>query len=314
MKKALGNAIGFLGRMSSQFTLIIGVVYLYYHHPKLNLKYESCSFEDEPGAKWVDCNQEWASNFGLPALPNMTTLFVGLFGIFMYRPVLLQVQGFPKNFVQYGIFLFVQGFFANFGYCGKLGVVNGFFSIFVAVLAFIAQVTGLEADRMLKIKGHKVVDCVADEQDVSRSLSEAAIKDYYPWTIMSVFFCPILGGMGVYESYQVKNLKKAKELDGARLASQNAAKWGLWAIMVGMVLIGSLTIIGVTNLPPAVVASADDDDEDQYGYGDGDDDDGDGDDADGDGDGDADDAADTERRLREFLGAKTVMAADVFGQ
>lgn len=291
MKKALGNAIGFLGRMSSQFTLIIGVVYLYYHHPKLNLKYESCSFEDEPGAKWVDCNQEWASNFGLPALPNMTTLFVGLFGIFMYRPVLLQVQGFPKNFVQ-------------------LGVVNGFFSIFVAVLAFIAQVTGLEADRMLKIKGHKVVDCVADEQDVSRSLSEAAIKDYYPWTIMSVFFCPILGGMGVYESYQVKNLKKAKELDGARLASQNAAKWGLWAIMVGMVLIGSLTIIGVTNLPPAVVASADDDDEDQYGYGD--DDDGDGDDADG--DGDADDAADTERRLREFLGAKTVMAADVFGQ
>ena len=26
-RQALGNAIGFLGRMSSQFTLIIGVVY-----------------------------------------------------------------------------------------------------------------------------------------------------------------------------------------------------------------------------------------------------------------------------------------------
>jgi len=295
MRKAAGNFIGFLGRSSSQFTLIIGVVYWYYHHPKMHLKYSTCGWEDKAGSQWVDCNQEWASNFGMASLPFMTPLIVGLFGIFMYRPMLLQVHGFPKNFLQYSLFLLFQGLFANFGFCGKLGVLNGWFSVFVGILALFGQVLGLETDRMLKLKGSKMIDCVPEDTDVSRSLSEDRIKDYYPWTVMSTVFCPILGGIGIYESYQVKKLKKKSDLEGARQASQNAAKWGLWAIMIGMVLIGSLTIIGVTNgrVAPQPVDDDDGDDGD-YGYGGDDGDDGD----DGDGDDDADTTA---RRLRYRL-------------
>eukprot|EP00913_Durusdinium_trenchii_P003659 g3386.t1 len=100
MRRAAGNAIGFLGRGSSQFTLVIGVVYMWYHHPKFALKYSECGWSDEAGSQWVDCNQEWASNFGMASLPFMTPLLVGLIGVFMYRPVLLQVQGFPRNFLQ----------------------------------------------------------------------------------------------------------------------------------------------------------------------------------------------------------------------
>lgn len=42
MRKALGNCIGFLGRGSSHFTLIIGVVYMWYHHPVMHLKFSEC--------------------------------------------------------------------------------------------------------------------------------------------------------------------------------------------------------------------------------------------------------------------------------
>ena len=61
-----------------------------------------------------------------------------------------KVVGFPKNFLQHGIFLhtphfathaastcgdtmlrIIQAFFANIGYCGKLGVATGFVSIAV---------------------------------------------------------------------------------------------------------------------------------------------------------------------------------------
>ncbi|CAK9116881.1 unnamed protein product [Durusdinium trenchii] len=298
MRRAAGNAIGFLGRGSSQFTLVIGVVYMWYHHPKFALKYSECGWSDEAGSQWVDCNQEWASNFGMASLPFMTPLLVGLIGVFMYRPVLLQVQGFPRNFLQYGIWLVFQGIFANFGYCGKLGVMNGYFSVFVGILAFIGQITGLETDRMLKLKGSKVIDCVGDDPDPSRSMEDMSkIQDYYPWTLISALFCPIFGGMGVYHSYNVQKLKKKKDLNAARLSSARAAKWGLWAIMVGMVILGSATIIGLTNgrVAPQPI---EEDDGDDYGYGDVGDDGDDGDDGDaGDDDGDTKEDETAERRL-----------------
>ena len=77
----------------------------------------------------------------------------------------------------------------------------------------------------------------------------------------------------------MKSLKKQNDLHGARLASARVAKWGLWALLVGVVIVGAGTIIGVTNgrvapQPP------EEDSGDQYAYGYGDDgDDGDGDDA-----------------------------------
>ena len=93
----------------------------------------------------------------------------------------------------------------------------------------------------------------------------------------------IFGGMSVYNSYEVKALKKKNDLHGARLASARVAKWGLWALLVGVVIVGAGTIIGVTNgrvapQPP------EEDDGDSYAYGYGDD----GDDGD---DGDAEPAA-----------------------
>ena len=39
--------------------------------------------------------------------------------------------------------------------------------------------------------------------------------------------------------FEVQKLKKKKDVHAARLASARAAKWGLWAIMVGMVILGS---------------------------------------------------------------------------
>lgn len=88
----LGNVLGLLGLASSLFTTIIGIVYTWYHHPVLQLKWSECGWSDTAATKWVDCNSEWASNFGMAQLPSLVPLLMGIFGTFMYRPMLLQAM------------------------------------------------------------------------------------------------------------------------------------------------------------------------------------------------------------------------------
>ncbi|CAE7929114.1 unnamed protein product, partial [Symbiodinium sp. KB8] len=237
----LGNVLGLLGLASSLFTTIIGIVYTWYHHPVLQLKWSECGWSDTAATKWVDCNSEWASNFGMAQLPSLVPLLMGIFGTFMYRPMLLQVGGFPKNFVQYAVWLLFQGMFANFGYCGKLGVINGWFSIILAVASLVAEVTGLKTDRMLELTGHKLVSCggsSASEKVSSRTTEKDGVKDYMPWAIVSAFFCPLLGGYGVYQASQVKKLRK-KDPKAARRAAKSTTTWSLYALMLGVVILGA---------------------------------------------------------------------------
>ncbi|CAK9106260.1 unnamed protein product [Durusdinium trenchii] len=94
-------------------------------------------------------------------IPNWVPFYVGLAGAMMVNPFILQVVGFPRNFLQHGIFLIIQALFANIGYCGKIGVAAGYFSIAVGVLDLIASAFHIKSDRM------KDLQLVKDHPDYS---------------------------------------------------------------------------------------------------------------------------------------------------
>ncbi|CAE7735826.1 unnamed protein product, partial [Symbiodinium pilosum] len=127
----------------------------------------------------------------------------------------------------------------------------------------------LHSDRMLELQGHKLVNCVAEEDEKSRAVEKDDVKDYMPWAILSTFFCPILGGVSIYQSTQVKAYQKKKDYKKARAASRRTTVWGLYALMLGVVIIGSFTTIYITNgRVRADVGGDDGDDGDDGGYGD----------------------------------------------
>mmetsp|Transcript_80939 Transcript_80939/g.142782 ORF Transcript_80939/g.142782 Transcript_80939/m.142782 type:complete len:178 (+) Transcript_80939:67-600(+) len=170
---AIGNGLALAGLATSLFSLVIGLIYIKVHFPSFELKYSTCWFEDpDEYSSWVDCNGQWASNWGMVGLPYWVPLIVGAIGTVMYRPLLLEVCGFPKNFLQFGIFQIFQGMFGNMGFCGKLGVVCGFASVSLGIVMIVASLPafGIKSDRMEAfsddaMKGSGLTDEEDEEDD-----------------------------------------------------------------------------------------------------------------------------------------------------
>jgi len=291
MAGTLANVLGLLGLGASLFTVSIGVIFMNKHPKSFPLKWEACGMSNpDEYHLWVDCNSDWQKMWGMDSLPNLQPLLIGAFGAVMHRPVLLQVMGFPKNFLQYGIFMIIQGVVGNLGYCGKLGVINGFFSIIIGIACFYAQTTGSKTDRMVELQGKSPIDCVHDEEGEdnllkSREFSESDeedIKDHMGLSALSALFFPPTGIAAAMSSYNVRSAKAKGDLEGARRSRRSAISWMQYSFALGVILIASATTIGLT---AGRVAPSDDDDDDAAG-------DGDGGDGDGDGDGDADGYAD----------------------
>eukprot|EP00913_Durusdinium_trenchii_P027368 g25675.t1 len=144
-----GNLLSICGTITSVLTIIIG----------------------------TDCNQLWQNNFGMTAVPKYTALIFGLIGTAMLQPLAMQVCGFPRNFVQYGLFLWLQGFYGDFGYCGKLGVWVGCLSCFVGTVCFIGAWFDLKSSRMLRLE--EEYKYMYDAEDFEYTAAGAAAGD--PW-------------------------------------------------------------------------------------------------------------------------------------
>ncbi|CAJ1378130.1 unnamed protein product [Effrenium voratum] len=148
-----GNLLAYASSATSAMTVIIGLIYMYWHFPSFNLKFDDCYFEDpDEYTYWVDCNSTWANDWGMVGIPVWVPFLIGLTGAMMVNPMVLQVVGFPRNFVQHGFFLIVQAMFANIGYCGKLGVTTGFVSIAIGVIDIVAAGFGIKSDRMKELQ------------------------------------------------------------------------------------------------------------------------------------------------------------------
>eukprot|EP00930_Biecheleria_cincta_P078004 TRINITY_DN6535_c0_g1_i1.p1 TRINITY_DN6535_c0_g1~~TRINITY_DN6535_c0_g1_i1.p1 ORF type:complete len:168 (-),score=32.53 TRINITY_DN6535_c0_g1_i1:125-628(-) len=151
--KNSGDVLALANVLTAVFTVIIGIIYVYYKPPKADLHWTQCGWENPSKyTLWVDCNQAWASAFGLSNFPSWTPLFTGVPGVFMMNPMMLQVVGFPRNFLQWGIYLVVKAFMGDFGFCGKLGVANGWISCALAVASFGAAAAGIRDTRMLEFE------------------------------------------------------------------------------------------------------------------------------------------------------------------
>ncbi|CAJ1337664.1 unnamed protein product [Effrenium voratum] len=149
----IGNLLAYASSATSAMTVIIGLIYMYWHFPSFNLKFDDCYFEDpDEYTYWVDCNSTWANDWGMVGIPVWVPFLIGLTGAMMVNPMVLQVVGFPRNFVQHGFFLIVQAMFANIGYCGKLGVTTGFVSIAIGVIDIVAAGFGIKSDRMKELQ------------------------------------------------------------------------------------------------------------------------------------------------------------------
>mmetsp|Transcript_27460 Transcript_27460/g.48603 ORF Transcript_27460/g.48603 Transcript_27460/m.48603 type:complete len:180 (+) Transcript_27460:79-618(+) len=145
----LGDVLAIVGSLTSVVTVIIGMIYLYWHFPSFKLKFAECYFEDpDEYTYWVDCNSTWSNNWGMVGIPVWVPLIVGVAGSLMYQPMMMEVVGFPRNFLQHGIFLIGQAFFANMGYCGKLGVATAFTSIAVGLIDIVASCFDVKSSRM----------------------------------------------------------------------------------------------------------------------------------------------------------------------
>lgn len=177
-----GQVVTVLGFLACCSTVVLGVIYLSIQWPEdLTLRWSDCSwFPESWGYKdiktWSDCNTSanykqgqtaWSQFFSVIGILPAEPLIFGIFGSFMHRPCLLQVFGFPRNFLQYSIFLIVMALFANFSYCGKWGVILGFYSLLVGLLAIGAQITGEKSDRMIRLSGSRRLrdhcDCEEDQ-------------------------------------------------------------------------------------------------------------------------------------------------------
>lgn len=158
---------------SSVVTVLIGLIYAYWHFPSLSLKFSDCYFESpNQYTPWVDCNNDWATEWGMVGVPTWVPLILGLTGAMMANPSILQVVGFPRNFLQHGIFLIVQAMFANIGYCGKLGVATGFCSIALGVIDIVAYCFGIRSDRMKELQRLKEGIGYTTQEDEDESMSE----------------------------------------------------------------------------------------------------------------------------------------------
>eukprot|EP00930_Biecheleria_cincta_P027837 TRINITY_DN19476_c0_g1_i1.p1 TRINITY_DN19476_c0_g1~~TRINITY_DN19476_c0_g1_i1.p1 ORF type:complete len:171 (-),score=32.08 TRINITY_DN19476_c0_g1_i1:115-627(-) len=150
MAITIGNALMYAGLLTGIVSVIEGLIYLYWHPPSFLLNFSSCYFEDPNDyTYWVDCNSTWANNWGFMSVQaRWQPMLWGVFAAMMSSPGLLEVFGFPKNFLQYGIFLVLKGIFGDMGYCGKLGVANGFFSVGLGLVMMVAAGFHIKSDRM----------------------------------------------------------------------------------------------------------------------------------------------------------------------
>eukprot|EP00931_Biecheleriopsis_adriatica_P118707 TRINITY_DN9404_c0_g2_i1.p1 TRINITY_DN9404_c0_g2~~TRINITY_DN9404_c0_g2_i1.p1 ORF type:complete len:353 (-),score=57.46 TRINITY_DN9404_c0_g2_i1:81-1139(-) len=198
MRSTLGNILAIAGFFSSVSSLIVVVIWWWPHRPSLSLKFSSCSFEDNPdeGTVWTDCNAAWSDYFGTNGPTQWCPLGIALGGCFMIQPQLMEVVGFPRNFLQYGVFLIFQGLFANIGYSGKLGVISGFISIGLGLVCIVVSAFKVKSSRMMSLGS------VSREADSEESGSEAE-KDVKEHPASTTFSDPtkfgnilvILGGV-----------------------------------------------------------------------------------------------------------------------
>ena len=149
----IGTALSWASCATSLATVVIGVIYAWWHFPPLDLKFADCHFEDpDEYTYWVDCNSQWANDWGMVGIPVWVPFLIGLTGTMMVNPMVLQVVGFPRNFLQHGIFLIVQCMMANIGYCGKWGIVIGYCSFSMGIIDIIASAFHIKSDRMKELQ------------------------------------------------------------------------------------------------------------------------------------------------------------------
>ncbi|CAJ1426398.1 unnamed protein product [Effrenium voratum] len=154
-----GNLLAIAGSITSLLTVLIGFIYIYNKPPSFQFSWSDCTWSF-PDKYSTDCNQLWQNNWGMTALPNYTPLLIGIFGAMMFQPGVMQVCGFPRNFLQYGLFLIVQGFVGDMGFCGKLGVAVGVLSTILGVICLGAAGMSVKSSRMLLLEEeYKVAEC-----------------------------------------------------------------------------------------------------------------------------------------------------------
>ncbi|CAE7349597.1 BIP5 [Symbiodinium sp. CCMP2592] len=163
---ATGDFLAIAGTLVSVMTVIIGLIYAAAKPPSFEWKWSDCPWSNpDEYTLWVDCNNKWQTSWGMTALPNYTALIIGIIGVAMYQPQTLEVVGFPRNMLQYGIWLIVQGFVGDFGYCGKLGVVTGYVSCILGVICIVASAFDIKSTRMRNIEKAYPMPPDTDDED-----------------------------------------------------------------------------------------------------------------------------------------------------
>mmetsp|Transcript_97593 Transcript_97593/g.119538 ORF Transcript_97593/g.119538 Transcript_97593/m.119538 type:complete len:174 (-) Transcript_97593:104-625(-) len=167
----LGNVLAAASCVTSLVTVVIGVIYAYWHFPPVTLMFSDCGWQNpDEYTFWVDCNNKWAQGWGIFGIVTWIPLIFGAVGTMMVNPTVLEVVGFPRNFVQHGLFLVLQGMMGNVGFCGKLGVVAGFASMGMGVVDMIAGVFHIKSDRMKQLQRTKAdYETHEDEDDEDES-------------------------------------------------------------------------------------------------------------------------------------------------
>lgn len=146
-----GNLLAILGTITSALTVLIGLIYVYNKPPSFEYVWSDCTWTF-PDKESTDCNMKWQSNWGVMCVLKYTPLIFGILGSAMFQPGMMQVVGFPRNFLQYGLFLWLQGFYGDMGYCGKLGVIVGFLSCIVGTICLVASLFDLKSSRMMRLQ------------------------------------------------------------------------------------------------------------------------------------------------------------------
>eukprot|EP00438_Fugacium_kawagutii_P011270 Skav224334 [mRNA] locus=scaffold1353:253005:254854:- [translate_table: standard] len=173
-----GNVLAYASCATSLVTVLIGAIYAYWHFPPMSLMFSSCGWQDpDEYTYWVDCNSKWAQGWGIFGIVTWIPLIFGLIGTMMVNPMVLEVVGFPRNFLQHGsVFLVLQGMMGNVGFCGKLGVVTGFASLAMGCIDIFASAFHIKSDRMKelqRLKDHRGLTSRNDFQCSDLKLSSA---------------------------------------------------------------------------------------------------------------------------------------------
>eukprot|EP00438_Fugacium_kawagutii_P002840 Skav214126 [mRNA] locus=scaffold1185:617180:621786:- [translate_table: standard] len=96
-----GNLLAIIGSCTSFLTVLIGLIYVYNKPPSFDYVWSDCGWTF-PDKSSTDCNMAWQSNWGVIGVLRYTPLIFGIFGSAMFQPGMMQVVGFPRNFLQYG--------------------------------------------------------------------------------------------------------------------------------------------------------------------------------------------------------------------